>query len=152
MRATSLRKSSCPSPQQFTSRAQIVLAVFESGSTRSLRDVRRIIADDSNASLKALVTRKCERFLPNSQMGEMNCSATGTMPIFTICSARLPKWLKRDVATNTWEAFWQTNIENQPVASVASKLKMSVASVYKARRRVLKRIQQQVEFLEGSVQ
>jgi RNA polymerase sigma-70 factor (ECF subfamily) len=57
--------------------------------------------------------------------------------------------VKNDFETNTWQAFWRTGVGEEPAQSVASDLQISVAAVYMARRRVLKRIQQQIEFLEG---
>ncbi len=66
--------------------------------------------------------------------------------------SKATKVVKKDFEARTWDAFWRTSVQHQTVASVASELQMSVASVYKAKRRIVKRIQQQVEFLEGDVQ
>ncbi len=57
--------------------------------------------------------------------------------------------VKNDFEEPTWNAFWRTCVDEQSAQSVAEDLQMSVASVYMARRRVLKRIQQQITFLEG---
>ena len=57
--------------------------------------------------------------------------------------------VKNDFETKTWQAFWRTSVDEQPAQTAASDLQISVAAVYMAKRRVLKRIQQQIEFLEG---
>lgn len=40
----------------------------------------------------------------------------------------------------TWRAFWLTTIENQRAADVAAELRISSASVYQAKSRILRRI------------
>ena len=57
--------------------------------------------------------------------------------------------VKNDFEEKTWSAFWRTSVEEESTQSVADDLQMSVAAVYMAKRRVLKRIQQQITFLEG---
>jgi RNA polymerase sigma-70 factor (ECF subfamily) len=50
--------------------------------------------------------------------------------------------VRKQVQPKTWEAFWRTAIEDQDPADVAADLEMSIASVYKARSRVLSRLRQ----------
>jgi RNA polymerase sigma-70 factor, ECF subfamily len=59
-------------------------------------------------------------------------------------------WLSRGVLetiraefeARTWDAFWRTAVEAQPPAAAAEDLKMSVAAVYMAKSRVLRRLRQ----------
>ncbi len=44
----------------------------------------------------------------------------------------------------TWQAFWQTRVENKDVRQVAEDLNMMIATVYVARGRVMARIKQKV--------
>jgi RNA polymerase sigma-70 factor (ECF subfamily) len=53
--------------------------------------------------------------------------------------------VQRQVAPTTWQAFWLTAVENQPVARVAQQLGISAGNVYVARCRVLDRIRQWVQ-------
>ena len=55
--------------------------------------------------------------------------------------------VKGEFAPATWQAFWQTAIEDRPPATVALELGLSLGSVYVARSRVLARIRRRVETL-----
>jgi RNA polymerase sigma-70 factor (ECF subfamily) len=57
--------------------------------------------------------------------------------------------VKGDFEAKTWQAFWRTSVDEESAQSVAPELQLSVAAVYMAKRRVLKRIQQHIGFLEG---
>jgi RNA polymerase sigma-70 factor (ECF subfamily) len=43
----------------------------------------------------------------------------------------------------TWQAFWRSTVDQQPVDQVARELGLSAASVYQARHRVMKRIREE---------
>jgi RNA polymerase sigma-70 factor (ECF subfamily) len=47
----------------------------------------------------------------------------------------------------TWQAFWQTAVEDRPPDEVASELRLSVGAVYVARSRVLARLRRRIEQL-----
>lgn len=62
------------------------------------------------------------------------------------------RWAARQVrdsvATNTWEAFWQTTMEDRPIADVAEALGMTAGSIYIARSRMMTRLRELVRQLE----
>ncbi len=47
----------------------------------------------------------------------------------------------------TWEAFWATTVLGDAAGDVAARLEMSVASVYQAKSRILRRIRKRLEEL-----
>jgi RNA polymerase sigma factor (sigma-70 family) len=55
--------------------------------------------------------------------------------------------VKNEFTTSTWQAFWKTGVENQPIALVAKELQLSPGAVYIARSRVLARLRERVEQL-----
>jgi RNA polymerase sigma-70 factor (ECF subfamily) len=59
--------------------------------------------------------------------------------------------VRLDFRDSTWQAFWQTAVEEQPCADVAQRLGMSVGAVYIARSRVMARLRQKIERLEGTL-
>jgi len=60
--------------------------------------------------------------------------------------SRRALWLIRaEFENRTWEAFWRTAVEDHLPAHVADDLGMSVAAVYKAKSRVLRRLRQELD-------
>lgn len=53
--------------------------------------------------------------------------------------------VEREVKGTTWQAFWLSTIDDLPAAEVASRLKISVGSVYIARSRVMARLRRLVD-------
>ena len=49
----------------------------------------------------------------------------------------------------TWAAFWETGVEGKKAQTVADALGMSIGAVYMARSRVVARIRQVIERVEG---
>ena len=56
--------------------------------------------------------------------------------------------IRADVTDRTWQAFWRSTIEEQPICAVATQLEMSVGSVYIARSRVMARLRELVNNCE----
>jgi RNA polymerase sigma-70 factor (ECF subfamily) len=57
--------------------------------------------------------------------------------------------VKGEFRPATWQAFWRTGVEGQAMQAVADSLGLSVGAVYIARCRVMARIKQKVEQVEG---
>lgn len=55
---------------------------------------------------------------------------------------------QREVEESTWQAFWQSAVEGKPVKEVAASLQMSVAAVYLAKSRVMKRLKDRIRSLQ----
>lgn len=56
--------------------------------------------------------------------------------------------VRGDFQASTWTAFWETAVDGKSPKDVAQKLELSVAAVYMARRRAIKRLKEQIAFLE----
>lgn len=52
---------------------------------------------------------------------------------------------------STWQAFWKTSVEQQPLIDVCGELGMSRGAIYVARSRVMARLRKQIEKLESEV-
>ena len=55
------------------------------------------------------------------------------------------------VNESTWQAFWQTTLENRDPKEVARELGLQVAAVYMAKSRVLKRLKAVIQEAEGGL-
>jgi RNA polymerase sigma-70 factor (ECF subfamily) len=49
----------------------------------------------------------------------------------------------------SWQAFWRTAVMGEKVADVANELKMTVGAIYIARSRVMTRLKQRIEEVQG---
>lgn len=56
--------------------------------------------------------------------------------------------IRDDFESSTWQAFWQTSVEERETAVVAEELGISVGAVYIARSRVLARLRKEVQETE----
>jgi RNA polymerase sigma-70 factor (ECF subfamily) len=62
-------------------------------------------------------------------------------------AARALELMRTDFETTTWQACWQTTVDNRSGAEVARRLGMTVAAVYAARSRVLRRLREELDGL-----
>jgi RNA polymerase sigma-70 factor (ECF subfamily) len=58
--------------------------------------------------------------------------------------------VQHEVADKTWQAFWRTAVENEPPADVATKLGLSIGSVYAAKCRVMQRLRDAASEIDSS--
>lgn len=49
----------------------------------------------------------------------------------------------------TWKAFWQAGVEGRPAAEIAANLGTSVGNIYHCKSRVMARLREKIEELEG---
>ncbi|TWU60503.1 RNA polymerase sigma factor RpoE [Rubripirellula tenax] len=52
-----------------------------------------------------------------------------------------------EFAGDTWQAFWRTTVDGEPIADVALDLGKQPGSVYAARSRIIRRLKQEIERL-----
>jgi RNA polymerase sigma-70 factor (ECF subfamily) len=57
--------------------------------------------------------------------------------------------IEPEFTRSTWQAFWTTAVENRSIAAAAQELGLSAGAVYIARSRVLARLRERVQDLEG---
>lgn len=57
--------------------------------------------------------------------------------------------VKKEFRTNTWHAFWQTAVEGRKAGDVADHQEMSIGAVYIARSRVMARLREKIQEVEG---
>lgn len=60
--------------------------------------------------------------------------------------------VRESVAASTWEAFWQTTMNDRPIAEVAAELGMTPGSIYIARSRIMARLRKLVRQSEDRVE
>ncbi len=53
--------------------------------------------------------------------------------------------VRETVNESTWNAFWQSCVQEHPVEQVASRLKLSVGSVYVARTRIIAKMRRMID-------
>ena len=49
----------------------------------------------------------------------------------------------------SWQAFWRTTVSGEKIATVADELKMSIGAIYIARSRVMTRLKQRIDEVQG---
>jgi len=61
------------------------------------------------------------------------------------------EYVQDQVEAVTWQAFWKTSVEQQPLIDVCEELGISRGAIYVARSRVMAKLRQQIEKLESEV-
>jgi RNA polymerase sigma-70 factor (ECF subfamily) len=56
--------------------------------------------------------------------------------------------VRRGVTEATWQAFWRTAVDGQPVKQVAADLGLTAGAVYLARSRVFARLKELVQSVQ----
>jgi RNA polymerase sigma-70 factor (ECF subfamily) len=64
-------------------------------------------------------------------------------------AAQAMERVKSEFQTATWEAFLQTAVEGRAPAQVSARIGMSVGAIYVAKSRVIARLRQEIERLQG---
>jgi RNA polymerase sigma-70 factor (ECF subfamily) len=57
--------------------------------------------------------------------------------------------IREEFAESTWDAFWKTAVDDMKPADVARELKISIGAVYIARSRVIARLRERIDQVEG---
>ena len=106
-----------------------------------------------NAILNALTRGKPDRGSGGSVLlHALNDQETPTGPASDLLrlehQREVFRWAARQVRQefqqDTWEAFWQTAIEERSVEDVANELEKNSGAIYAARSRIIRRIQEKV--------
>ena len=61
--------------------------------------------------------------------------------------ARALEIMQAEFEPSTWQACWQTTVEDRPAADVAAELGITINAVYVARSRVLRRLREELRDL-----
>ena len=56
--------------------------------------------------------------------------------------------VRGDFEERTWQAFWLTGVDGKAAKEVAQDLGMTLAAVYLAKSRVMKRLKEQIQILQ----
>ena len=113
-----------------------------------------------NAALNALCRTKPDR-AAGGELHEVHVhNATGREPDSQLLQLELKRevfrWaarqIEREYQADTWQAFWQTAVEGRACEDVAADLKKTVGSVYAARSRVMRRLQEKVKEYEAGAE
>lgn len=73
---------------------------------------------------------------------------TSRLAVRTNLARRAMSVMQDNFEERTWRAFWQAAVEHQPAADVAQDLGISVAAVYMAKSRVLRRLREELDGLD----
>ena len=112
-----------------------------------------------NAILNALTRAKPDRGSGKTEFqailnGVESNSAVDSKMILLERRRELFRWASRKIVDefqpSTWQAFWQTAIEGKTVAEVSEVLGKKPGTIYAARCRIMKRLQEVVDEYESS--
>ncbi len=112
-----------------------------------------------NTAIDFLTRRKHRPVAPAGEAGPEKLDELAAAPEVSSCFdleyrreifLRASEIVRQHVADSSWQAFYRTSVLHGNVRDVAAELGMSVGSVYIARSRVMKRLQQIVKTFEDS--
>ena len=72
---------------------------------------------------------------------------TDVRDLTTELAQRALSLMQSDFEAQTWQVFWSVVVEERPPAEIAAEKNMSLASVYQAKSRVLRRLRQELDGL-----
>jgi RNA polymerase sigma-70 factor (ECF subfamily) len=84
--------------------------------------------------------------IPDAPPGENDAGASSP---FGDVARRAIELMRQDFEESTWRAFWGTAVDGQSPADVARDLGLTVAAVYQAKSRVLRRLRAELAGLTG---
>jgi RNA polymerase sigma-70 factor (ECF subfamily) len=65
--------------------------------------------------------------------------------VFTLAATQV----RGDFQETTWQAFWLTGVDGKSAKEVAAQLGLTVAAVYLAKGRVMSRLKEHIQLLQG---
>ncbi len=105
-----------------------------------------------NAIINAITRRKPDLGAGSTSVREMLDAVPESSPLTreleTQSREETMRWaaeqIRREYSDATWQMFWRTSIDGEPVAHVARDLSRSTGAVYMARYRVMQRLKEKV--------
>ncbi len=86
-----------------------------------------------------------EPMLQLQQLADDFDSTISSDHILSPLAHQILRQVRAEFEPTTWQAFWLTTVEEQPAADVAQTVGISIASVYQAKSRILRRLRQRME-------
>ena len=96
-----------------------------------LRHKNRLPRTADNSDFRMLIEQK-----PDDSAASCLFDLEYERQVFQLAARKI----QSSFAEKTWQAFWRTSVENEPVASVAAELSITVGAVYIARSRVMSKL------------
>ena len=96
-----------------------------------LKHKNRLPRTSDNSDVRRLIETK-----PDDSQESMFFQLEYEKQIFFAAASKI----KKDFADNTWDAFWRTAVNNEPIERVANELNMTSGAVYVARSRVMNKL------------
>ena len=85
-----------------------------------------------DSGIEQLLYAQCESSGEQSQLYDLEYQRE----VFRTVAARV----RKEVSDKSWQAFWRSSVENQPIEAVADQLGVSVGAVYISRSRIMARL------------
>lgn len=86
-----------------------------------------------------------EAYLRLQQLPDQPPGSAAARDVVGPIARRALRLIQVDFAEKTWRAFWQTTVDGRAPADVAADLGMTMAGVYQAKSRVLRRLRQELQ-------